>query len=230
MVQSKSILIIEDEADLAELLRFNLEREGYTCRCAADGASAREELQRRPPDLVVLDRMLPHTSGDELLSQMKRDPVTASIPVIMLTAKADEADELVGFALGADDYIGKPFSMKLLVARVGALFRRSYAAEQPSEVLHLGPVRLDVSRHELTVDQKPVAVTATEFRLVRALIVANGKVLTRAQLIEAALGTNAAVTDRTIDVHVKAVRKKLGDAADWIQTVRGVGYTFREPI
>lgn len=229
MSQTKQIVIVEDEADLVELMRFNLAREGFTCRCHGNGALALADIERQPPDLVILDRMLPGASGDEVLTQLKRNPATSGIPVIMVTAKAEESDQLVGFALGADDYVGKPFSMKLLLARVGAMIRRSEAAEVEPDVLQRGPVRVDCGRHELTVHGRPVTVTATEFRLVRVLMAANGKVLSRGQLIEAALGSNAAVTDRTIDVHVKAVRKKMEDAAAWIQTVRGVGYTFREP-
>jgi DNA-binding response OmpR family regulator len=225
----KSVLVVEDEADLGELVRYNLEREGYACRWVPDGPSALEDIRRQPPDLVVLDRMLPGISGDDVIAGLKREPATAGIPVIMLTAKADESDELVGFALGADDYVTKPFSMKLLTARVAAIFRRTETTDTKAEVLGAGPVRLDASRHELTVDGKSVGVTATEFRVLRALMAARGRVLSRRQLIDTVLGKSVAVTDRTIDVHITALRRKLGDAASWIQTIRGVGYTFREP-
>ncbi len=228
-MRTVAILIVEDEVDLADMIRFNLEREGYSARCVHDGELALGEIRRHPPDLVLLDRMLPKLSGDEVLAQLKRDPSTSMIPVIMLTAKAQEADELVGLALGADDYITKPFSMKLLLARVQAMLRRADVLSKESEVLTGGPVRLDSSRHEVFVSDSAVVLTATEFRLLRALLAADGRVLSRAQLIDAALGPNAAVTDRTIDVHITALRKRLCEAADWVQTIRGVGYTFRMP-
>lgn len=225
----KSILVVEDEADLAELICFHLEQEGYRPRKQFDGSAALAEIQRNPPDLVLLDRMLPRTSGDEVALRLKRDPRTASIPIIMLTAKSEEADQLVGFALGADDYIGKPFSMKLLLARVSAVLRRNESAAQSEECIICGPIKLDRGRHEVTVDNQPVSLTATEFRLLGALINARGRVLDRNQLIDITLGSSVAVTNRTIDVHIAALRKKLGSAAAWVQTVRGVGYTLREP-
>jgi len=225
----RSVLIVEDETDLASLLQYNLEREGYACRCATAGDVALTEIRRNPPDLVVLDRMLPGLSGDEVASRLKRDPKTADIPLILLTAKAEEADQLVGFALGADDYVTKPFSMRILLARVSAVFRRAEAREGEPEVLSAGPITLNPSYHELTVHGTAVSLTATEFRLMRALMAARGRVLDRAGLIDAVLGAGAVVTDRTIDVHITALRKKLAAASGWIQTVRGVGYTFREP-
>jgi len=229
MAGRRTILIVEDEADLAELLRHNLEREGHACRLAADGRLALAEAAKGPPDLIILDRMLPGMSGDQVITHLKRDPQTASLPIIMLTAKAEESDELVGFALGADDYVTKPFSMKLLLARVAAVFRRTEAADLDQEILRAEGIQLNIGRHELIVDEQPVTVTATEFRLLKALMKAKGRVLSRKRLIEAAMGSGVAVTDRTVDVHVTALRKKLGEAAPWIQTIRGVGYTFREP-
>jgi two-component system phosphate regulon response regulator PhoB len=228
-MRGKSILLVEDEADLAELLTYNLEREGYTCRCARDGAKALAAAHRTPLDLILLDRMLPGVSGDEVAAQLKRDPRTSAIPIIMLTAKAEESDELVGFALGADDYVTKPFSMKLLLARVGAMFRRAESSESPRDVLVEGPIRLDLARHELTVSEIPVVVTATEFRLLKALMAAGGRVLDRSRLIDEVMGSGVIVTTRTVDVHITALRRKLGETAGWIQTVRGVGYTFRPP-
>lgn len=225
----KNILVVEDEADLAELVHFHLEKEGYRCRKQFDGNAALAEVQRDPPDLIILDRMLPKISGDDVANRLKRDPRTAGIPIVMLTAKVDETDELVGFALGADDYIRKPFSMKLLVARVSAVLRRKEASDQAGELLTIGPISIDRARHEVRVGDTPVQLTATEFRLLQALAAARGRVLDRDQLIDSVLGTGVGVTNRTIDVHVAALRKKLGDAANWIQTVRGVGYTFREP-
>jgi two-component system phosphate regulon response regulator PhoB len=226
----KNILVVEDEADLSELLCYNLQKEGYACRCLSDGASALTEVRRQPPDLLILDRMLPHQSGDEVATAMQRESRTADVPIIMLTAKAEEADELVGFALGAADYVTKPFSMRLLLARVAAALRRAASSPVEPEQRSAGPITLDLSRYEVTVDGLSVALTTTEFRILSTLMGANGRVLDRGKLIDLVLGSAVAVTDRTIDVHIASLRKKLGDrAAAWIQTVRGVGYTFREP-
>jgi DNA-binding response OmpR family regulator len=226
----KDILIVEDEEDLADLLRMNLEREGYRCHCTYAGVAALEQIQQHPPDLILLDRMLPGVSGDDVVSALKRDSRTAAIPVLVLTAKAEESDQLVGFALGADDYVTKPFSMKVLLARVTALLRRLEAAEAQPEVFSVGPFRLTPSHHELTVHGDPVHLTATEFRLFTTLMRARGQVLNRQQLISRVFGEHTALTDRTIDVHITALRRKIGAASTWVQTVRGVGYTFRQPI
>lgn len=224
-----SILIVEDEVDLADLVCYHLEREGCTCRRAGDGEAAIAEAFRHTPDLIVLDRMLPRLSGDEVAMRLKRDSRTALTPVIMLTAKAEDDDELVGFALGADDYIRKPFSMKLLVARVSAVLRRRSPDSPRAEVLSLGPIMLDHGRHEVLVGGKRLDLTATEFRVLAALMSADGRVLSREQLIDSVLGIGAAVTNRAMDVHIATLRKKLGDAACHIHTVRGVGYTCRVP-
>ncbi len=227
MTTQASILIVEDEADLAETLCYHLQREGYRCRRAADGQRAVAEATRQPPDLVLLDRMLPGLSGDEVATRLKRDSRTAAVPIVMLTAKAADDDELVGFALGADDYVRKPFSVKLLLARVAAVLRRKEEAAAAREVLAVGPVTLDHGRHEVLVQGRPVELTATEFRILAALMAARGRVLTREQLIDAVLGVGAAVTNRAMDVHIAALRKKLGPAAECVATVRGVGYAFR---
>lgn len=224
-----AILIIEDESDFAELLCYHLEREGYHCRRAEDGEQALAEAYRQPPDLVILDRMLPQLSGDEVAVRLKRDNRTVGIPIIMLTAKAEDEDELVGFALGADDYIRKPFPMKLLLARIGAMLRRHSAPTLQREVLTAGPVILDHGRHEVLVDGRSLDLTATEFRILSALMGSRGRVLTREQLIDVAIGQGAAVTNRAMDVHIAALRKKLGNAGNCIHTVRGVGYSFRLP-
>jgi len=225
------VLIVEDEADLAELLSHNLVQEGYTCRVCHDGHRSMEELSKRPPDAVILDRMLPGLSGDEVIARIRRDAKLAAIPVLMLTAKADESDELVGLALGADDYLTKPFSIKRLLARLAAALRRTEALTSHPETMQLaiGPIRLNPKRFEVTVDQEQAPLTATEFRLLQALMTCQGDVLTRDRLIDIVLGHNVVVTPRAIDVHITALRKKLGPAACWVQTIRGVGYTFREP-
>lgn len=227
MAGGKSILVVEDEKDLAEILCYNLEREGYSCRRAEDGDRALAEAQRQPPDLIILDRMLPKMSGDEIVAHLKRDFRTADIPIIMLTAKAEETDELVGFALGVDDYVRKPFAMKLILARVAAVLRRGRAATLKREVLTIGEVTVDRGRHEVLVGGKRIDVTATELRILALLMAARGRVLSREQLIDDVIGHGAAVTNRAMDVHIASLRRKLGIAANCIHTVRGVGYSFR---
>jgi len=230
MATQKSILVVEDEADLSDLLRYRLEKEGYICRCAGDGVAAIEEARSQPPDLVILDRMLPRKSGDEVAGALLRDSRTANIPIIMLTAKAEEADQLVGFAIGAIDYVTKPFSMKVLLARVAAVLRRIATHTEGRGPVSAGPITADTERHLVTIHGEPVPLTATEFRILKTLMQAKGRVLDRTQLIDAALGPTVAVTDRTIDVHIAGLRKKLGaDGAAWVQTIRGVGYTVRPP-
>ena len=230
MGNTHHILVVEDEDDLAELVRFNLEQEGYDCVCAGDARSAFDLLRTQRPDLIVLDRMLPDRPGDVVAQKIKQDPGTSAIPILMLTAKAEEAAQLQGFSLGADDYVTKPFSMKVLLARVGAILRRTAESDAQSDVIESGPIRLDPGRHEVAVEGIPVALTSTEFGILRTLMTGAGRVLDRDQLISRVLGPTVAVTDRTIDVHVAALRKKLGSSASsWLQTVRGVGYTFRPP-
>ncbi|MFQ5500910.1 MAG: response regulator transcription factor [Phycisphaerae bacterium] len=223
-----SVLIVEDEADMAYLLQHNLEREGYRCQWVANGVDGLAVARRNPPDLLILDRMLPSLSGDQVLSRLRRDPNTSNIPVLMLTAKAEESDELAGFTLGADDYVTKPFSMKLLLARIDALLRRTATFSPTPDVLKAGPISLNQDRREVTLDGKIITLTATEFGILWELMVARGRVLSRGQLIDAVLGVSAVVTDRTIDVHVAAMRKKIGRAASIVQTIRGVGYALRQ--
>jgi len=223
-----TILVVEDEADLANAVAFHLQREGYSVRRAEDGERALAEASRLPPDLIILDRMLPRLSGDDVARQLKRDPRTAAIPIIMMTAKAEDEDELVGFALGADDYVRKPFAVKLLLARVSAVLRRE-KQEDAQQVVAVGEVVLDRGRHEVRVAGQPIELTAMEFRILTVLMAARGRVQSREQLIDGTMGQLAAVTNRTIDVHIASLRKKLGSASDYIQTVRGVGYAFRAP-
>ncbi len=229
MANPSSVLIVEDEVDLADVIAYHLEREGYTCRRVEDGERAIAEAYRQPPDLIILDRMLPNVSGDEVATRLKRDSRTAGIPIIILTAKAEDEDELVGFALGADDYVRKPFSVKLLLARVGAVLRRHRASGSQRDVLTAGHVVLDHGRHEVLVNGQSLDLTATEFRILAALMSARGRVLTREQLIDTAVGHGAAVTNRAMDVHIASLRKKLGAASECVHTIRGVGYAFRLP-
>jgi DNA-binding response OmpR family regulator len=183
-------------------------------------------IRSEPPDLVLLDIMLPGMSGTDVARALRDDPRTAGLPIIMLTAKSEESDIVVGLKFGADDYVTKPFSMSVLVARIDALLRR--VASSPSSpargILKIGPLLIDQQRYAVEVNGEPVALTLTEFKLLAALAAANGRVLTRNQLMDQAIGLDAVVTDRTIDVHLTALRRKLGQARGCIQTVRGVGY------
>jgi DNA-binding response OmpR family regulator len=225
-----TILIIDDEKDLVELVRYNLEdKEGYDVISANNGQSGLEIAQGHKLDLIVLDLMMPGMDGLEVCRRLRSDPRTARIPLIMLTAKATEADRIVGLELGADDYITKPFSPRELVARIKAILRRTAAQEEPAQVVRHGELSIDLTRHEVTVNGKPITLTATEFRILHLLATKPGRVLSRDDIIDAALGRDANVFDRTIDVHITAIRRKLGPAAaDRVETIRGFGYKFRD--
>lgn len=221
----KRILIVEDERDMAELVAMRLEREHYDADVAHDGRKALEKIRSTPPDLALVDIMLPGMSGTELLKEVRSDPRTAALPVVMLTARSEESDVVVGLHLGADDYITKPFSMSVMLARVAAVLRRSESVGGMERgILQAGPIRINQDTHQVDVDGKNVTLTLTEFRILAAIVSAKGRVLTRNQLIDHAMGYDAVVTDRTIDVHLAALRRKLGKARKYIQTVRGVGY------
>jgi two-component system phosphate regulon response regulator PhoB len=219
------IVIVEDERDMAELVAMRLKREHYDVEVAHDGLEGLDKVRSIRPDLVLLDLMLPRMSGTEVAAELRQDPRTASVPIIMLTAKSDESDIVVGLCMGADDYVTKPFSMSVLLARVAAVLRRrSRAPSDEGDTLKAGPIRMDLHCHTVEIDDRPVALTLTEFRLLAAVIAGRGRVFTRDQLIAKALGENAVVTDRTIDVHVTSLRRKLGKARSYVETVRGVGY------
>ena len=228
----RRVLVVDDEKDIVELISYNLTRAGFEVLTASDGKDALELAQREVPDLVVLDLMLPGLDGTEVARRLKADSRTAAVPIVMLTAKGEETDVVVGLTIGADDYVTKPFSMKILLARVNTVLRRGEPAEAGAGgdggLLRAGPLLIDMSKHEVTVDGEPVKLTLTEFKLLSALVSARGRVLTRDQLMDKAMGTDVFVTDRAIDVHVTAIRKKLG-AANWlVHTVRGVGYRLQE--
>jgi two-component system phosphate regulon response regulator PhoB len=220
------VLIVEDERDLAEMLAFNLQKEGYRTVVAHDGRTGLRKAAEEHPNIILLDLMLPQMGGTEVAARIRTDPATANTPIIMVTAKADEIDQLVGLGVGADDYITKPFSIKVLLARMDALLRRATpASPAPTEgVLRLGGVRIDLPTHQVTVDEQEVRLTLTEFRLLAALVQASGRVLTRQHLMSRAMGPGITVTERTIDVHMTAIRRKLGPYGSCIVTVRGVGY------
>ncbi|MCC6284940.1 MAG: response regulator transcription factor [Phycisphaerales bacterium] len=221
------ILVVDDEPDLLELLTLNLAASGYRVSTASRGRQALTSLQKERPDLVILDVMMPEMSGVEVTRRLRATPGLADLPVMLLTAKAEETDQLVGLSVGADDYITKPFSVKVLLARVAAMLRRSHAegeAARPGDTLTFGPVTIDLSVHEVRAGGDRIDLTLTEFRVLAALVSAGGRVLGRASLIDKAIGPGITVTERTIDVHMTALRKKLGRASGIIQTVRGLGY------
>ncbi|MDP6635448.1 MAG: response regulator transcription factor [Phycisphaerae bacterium] len=222
----RRIVIVEDEADMAELIAMRLKREHYEVTVCNDGPGALETILSDPPDLVVLDLMLPEMSGTEITTRLRADRRTAGVAIIMLTALSEESDIVVGLHVGADDYMTKPFSMSVLVARISALLRRAQSRQAGADTLSAGPIEIDPERHRVQVDGRDLTLTLTEFRLLTAIVRAGGRVLQRDQLIEAAMGSEAIVVDRTIDVHMTALRKKLGPARKYIRTVRGVGYTL----
>lgn len=228
MTRKKRILVVDDERDLVELISLNLQRNGYEVLHAHDGRMGLEIARKHLPDLVMLDLMMPGLTGQEVATRLKGDPQTASIPVIMLTARGEETDIIVGLSLGADDYVTKPFSMKVLLARVATVLRRKSAADQPQNVVNTGAMVIDQSRHEITIEGKPLSLTPTEFKLLTALANARGRVLSRDQLTDRVMGNGVFVTDRAIDVHVTAVRRKLGQFQWMVHTVRGVGYRLLE--
>lgn len=227
---AQRILIIEDEPDITEVLKYNLEKNHYQVATAESGeaglAAARESL----PDLVLLDLMLPGIDGLEVCRKLREDPRTRDLLVIMLTAKGTEADVVVGLTLGADDYIVKPFSTSELMARIKAVLRRVEPRDEESdgENVHAGSITIDMRRHEARLEGKPIELTLSEFKLLSFLIRKKGRVFTRDQLLDAVVGPDVFVTARNIDVHVAALRKKLGKYGGYIVTVRGVGYRFEE--
>jgi DNA-binding response OmpR family regulator len=227
----KKVLIVDDEKDIVDLVAYNLGRNGFETMVANDGNGALDLASKNAPDLIILDLMLPGIDGTEVARRLKADARTANIPIIMLTAKGEETDVVVGLTIGADDYVTKPFSIKVLLARVGSVLRRVEVAQgAPGEggILRAGPLSIDSLKHEVTVDNEAIKLTLTEFKLLSALLTARGRVLTRDQLMDKAMGTDVFVTDRAIDVHITAIRKKLGAASWLVNTVRGVGYRLRE--
>ena len=221
-----TVLVIDDEKDLIELIRYNLEKDGFEVKGAGDGESGLYSAAQEPPDLIVLDLMLPGIDGLEVCRRLRSDARTARIPVIMLTARGAESDRVVGLELGADDYVTKPFSPRELTARVKALLRRLSAAKEPPDLIRHGDLRIDLSRREVLCGEAAIGLTATEFKLLQFLASQPGRVFSRSELIDGILGRNVAVLDRTIDVHVVSLRKKLKDCGNLIETVRGFGYRF----
>jgi two-component system, OmpR family, phosphate regulon response regulator PhoB len=223
------VLVIEDEADLATTLEYNLRTEGFDVRLAHTGKQGLAHAIAEPlPDLIVLDLMLPDLAGTEICRRLREQERTRDIPVIMCTAKGEEIDRVVGFEVGADDYVVKPFSVRELVLRIRALLRRANRVEGEPSLIRFGRLKIDRDAHRAWVDDAEIALTALEFRLLHAFVSRKGRVQTRDALLSDVWGIEADVTTRTVDTHVKRLREKLGDAGAYIETLRGVGYRFKD--
>ena len=228
MSHKKRILLIEDEEDIAALIKLQAEASGYKMHVEVDGINGYRAIEREKPDLVILDIMLPGQNGFDVCRKIKNNPDLRSIPVIILTAKGEELDMVLGLELGADDYVAKPFSPKVLFSRIKAVLRRSKETEKAPKVISFGEFTLEVDRYLLRKGDKIITITLSEFGILRRLLTNRGKVLTRNQLLDDIHNDDAFIVDRNIDVHIASLRKKLGPHFDWIGTVRGVGYRFRE--
>jgi two-component system phosphate regulon response regulator PhoB len=223
------VLIVDDEPDLAELIDFNLRGAGFTTHLAFTGEAALAAARERPPELVLLDLMLPDMSGIDVCRQLRASAQSRGVLIVMLTAKGEESDRIRGFEVGADDYVVKPFSVRELVLRLKAILRRGGPAQGRAAPLSLGPLRLDVAAHRFYVEDKEVSLTALEFRLLEHLMSRLGRVQTREQLLEEVWGLSSSLETRTIDTHVMRLRDKLGPARALLETVRGVGYRIMTP-
>ncbi|MDQ3036307.1 MAG: response regulator transcription factor [Myxococcota bacterium] len=224
------ILLVDDEADIVELLEYNLRQAGFTVVTARDGNTALAEVRRQRPDLILLDLNLPDIAGTEICRRLRRDASTSTIPIMMITARGEEIDRVVGFELGADDYIVKPFSPRELILRIGAVLRRAatpVAGQTKTERIVIGLLEIDVPQHRVLVEDEEIPMTALEFKLLYDLASRPGRVQTRDALLERVWGYTPGIETRTVDTHVKRLREKLGAARDYIETVRGVGYRIR---
>ena len=232
MTQKKRILLIEDEEDIAALIKLQAEISGYRLHVEVDGINGYRAVERERPDLVILDIMLPGQNGYDVCRKIKNHPELKMIPVVILTAKSEELDVILGLELGADDYIAKPFSPKVLFSRIKAVLRRTKEEQEqeniPTSTLSFGDFTLDIDRYILKKGDKVVTITLSEFGILKRLMMNRGKVLTRNQLLDDVHGDDAFIVDRNIDVHIAALRKKLGPNFDWIETVRGIGYRMKE--
>jgi len=229
MTSAATVVVIEDDPDILELIEYNLRREGFRVATAAGGRSGLAAIAREKPDLVLLDLLLPGLNGLDVCRRLRADAATRDLPVIMVTARGEESDVVLGLGVGADDYVHKPFSPRELVARVRAVLRRSRDRQRQRErPVVRGPLRVEPSRHRVTVDGRRLSLTPTEFRLLHFLALHPGRVYSRSQLLDRAIGDRAVVIDRNIDVHVRALRKKLGEHRGLIKTVRGIGYGFSD--
>ena len=228
MSQKKRIVMIEDEEDIAALIKLQAEISGYKLHVEVDGINGYRAIEREKPDLVILDVMLPGENGLDVCRKMKANPETKNIPVIILSAKGEEIDIVLGLELGADDYVPKPFSPKILFSRIKAVLRRGKEAEKIARMVKFGEFILDIDRYLLRLKDKSFPLTLSEFGILRRLVSNRGKVLTRNQLLDDINNDDSFIVDRNIDVHIASLRKKLGPTFDWIETVRGIGYRFRE--
>jgi len=229
MTPPAHVLIVDDERDLVRLLEFNLQQAGFETAVAYGGEEALQKMRQRVPDLVVLDLMLPDIPGTEVCRQIKASPRTRHVPVLMLTARTDEVDRVVGFEVGADDFVTKPFSVRELVLRVRAILRRGGGGEADQEREQVGPIRVDPAAHRAYVDGEEIALTALEFKLLTTFMSRLGRVQTRESLLQDVWGVSSDLQTRTVDTHVKRLREKLGTGRDLIETVRGIGYRMVEP-
>lgn len=230
MSHKKRILLIEDEEDIAALIKLQAEVSGYKLHVEVDGINGYRAIEREKPDLVILDIMLPGQNGFDVCRKMKNNPELRSIPVIIITAKGEELDVVLGLELGADDYIAKPFSPKVLFSRIKAVLRRSKEPEKIPKVITFGEFTLEIDRYLLRKGEKIITLTLSEFGILRRLLTYRGKVLTRNQLLDDIHNDDSFIVDRNIDVHIASLRKKLGPNFDYIETVRGIGYRFREEL
>jgi two-component system phosphate regulon response regulator PhoB len=233
MVARETVLVVDDERDILELVKYNLDKEGYQVTVVATGEDALVATRTKLPDIVILDLMLPGVDGLEVCRRLKSDPKTSSIPIVMLTAKGEEADVVSGLELGAADYVTKPFSPRVLTARIRAVLRRGDAVEDTATAIRVKDLTIHPGRHQVTVNDTPVELTATEFRIMVFLAKRPGWVFTRQQIVDAAQGddvfvTDRFVTDRSVDVHIVSLRRKLGECGAYIETVRGVGYRLQD--
>ena len=224
----ENILIVDDEEDVLELVRYNLDKNGYNTETATTGEEALTKARAKLPDLVILDLMLPGIDGLEVCKKLKNDTKTQHIPVIMLTAKGEEADIVTGLELGADDYVTKPFSPKVLIARVRRILHRTIARDLEKAPVKIHELTIDPARRQVLIKNKPVDLTFTEFNILYALAKRPGLVFTRYQIVDALHGDDYLVTDRAVDVQIVGLRKKLGSCSKYIETVRGVGYRFKD--
>ena len=226
----QQILIVDDEPDLVRVLEYSLQQAGFETATAADGESALVKIKQRVPDLIVLDLMLPDLPGTEVCRQLRADKRTQAVPVIMLTARGDEVDRVVGFELGADDFVTKPFSVRELVLRIRAILRRGASGPDSDEPrLGVGPLRIEPDAHRAFVDGEEIALTALEFKLLGTFLSRVGRVQTRDQLLREVWGMSGDLQTRTVDTHVKRLREKLGSGRDLLETVRGIGYRMIDP-
>ena len=221
---TKTIHIVEDEPDIRETLAYNLSQEGFKVSEFSDAESCLDKIQKKKPDLLILDLMLPGMSGLDLCKEIRADKSLQNLAIIMLTAKGEEVDRIIGFELGADDYVTKPFSVRELILRVKVILKKQIDAVENNELVEFGPIKLNLDAHEVLINDDEIILTALEFKLLKHLIQRRGRVQTRDQLLGDVWGYSSEITTRTVDTHIKRLREKLGTVGDYIQTVRGVGY------